>query len=459
MPISKEQARQIVERLSKGAPLESFRPRFAPVSPDERPLPPDVPRPSDWSAAAAARRLEFIERTRGIQLPHLAGRTPRPDPEWLRGNIEQYVGMAQVPVGLIGPLRINGFHAHGDYYVPLATSEGALVASYHRGARIASRAGGIATLTTSEQVQRAPGFAFENLGQAARFAAWSAEQFESFRQIAATRTSHGRLTDLLTHIETNHVYLILSYHTGDAAGQNMVTLCTAAICEHILAHTPVPPRYWFLESNMSGDKKANVLSFLNTRGRNAMAEVVLPRRLVERALHTSPERMCDYWRMSFVGGAQTGSIGVSGHVANGLAAMFLACGQDVACVSEASVGLTRMELTPGGDLYCGLTLPNLIVGTVGGGTRLPTAQECLAILDCAGSGKASAFAEVCAATALAGEISIIAALCSGDFASAHERLGRRGEGGPPGVERARGNTRSGSGELAEGGGPSRGGAQ
>jgi hydroxymethylglutaryl-CoA reductase (NADPH) len=128
--------------------------------------------------------------------------------------------------------------------------------------------------------------------------------------------------------------------------------------------------------------------------------------------------------MSFVGGAQTGSIGVSGHVANGLAALFVACGQDVACVSEASVGLTRMELMPDGDLYCGLTLPNLIVGTVGGGTRLPTAQECLAILDCVGDGKASVFAEVCAATALAGEISIIAALCSGDFASAHERLGR-----------------------------------
>jgi hydroxymethylglutaryl-CoA reductase (NADPH) len=204
----------------------------------------------------------------------------------------------------------------------------------------------------------------------------------------------------------------------------MVTILTAAICEDILKHTPVAPRYWFLESNMSGDKKATVLSFLNTRGRHAMAEVVLPRALVERGLHTTPERMCDYWRMSFVGGAQTGSIGVSGHVANGLAALFLACGQDLACVSEASVGITRFELTEQGDLYAGVTLPNLIVGTVGGGTRLPTARECLSIMRCDGDGRASKFAEICAATVLAGELSIVAALCSGDFASAHETLGR-----------------------------------
>jgi hydroxymethylglutaryl-CoA reductase (NADPH) len=175
---------------------------------------------------------------------------------------------------------------------------------------------------------------------------------------------------------------------------------------------------------MSGDKKATALTFVNTRGRKVSAEVVLPARLVERGLRTTPSQMADYWRMSFVGGAQSGSIGVSGHVANGLAAIFLSCGQDAACVSEASVGVTRMELTAAGDLYCGLTLPNLIVGTVGGGTRLPTARECLRLLDCEGDGKGSAFAEVCAATALAGEISIIGALAAGEFAQAHQSLGR-----------------------------------
>ena len=159
-----------------------------------------------------------------------------------------------------------------------------------------------------------------------------------------------------------------------------------------------------------------------------MAEVTLPRKLVQRGLHTTPERMAEYWRMSFVGGAQSGSIGVSGHIANGLAALFLACGQDVACVSEASVGVTRLELTEAGDLYCGLTLPNLIVGTVGGGTRLPTQRECLRILHCEGSepGKemAAKFAEIGAAVALAGEISIVGAICAGQFSRAHENLGR-----------------------------------
>jgi hydroxymethylglutaryl-CoA reductase (NADPH) len=333
--------------------------------------------------------------------------------------------MTQVPTGLIGPLRVNGFHGHGDYYVPLATTQGSLVAGYHRGARLATRAGGISALTMVEQVQRAPGFAFGSIAEAAQFAAWAMGQFERFREIAGTRTHHGRLLELHSHIDANYVYLIFDYFTGDAAGQNMATFCTDAICQEIVATTPFQPRYWFLESNMSGDKKANILSFLRTRGRSVTAEVTLPRSLVVRGLHTTPERMCDYWRMSFVGGAQTGSIGVSGHISDGLCALFLACGQDVASVSEASVGITRMELTSSGDLYCSITLPNLIVGTVGGGTSTPTAQECLRILHCEGSGKAEKLSEICAALALAGEISVAGALCAGHFGLAHERLAHR----------------------------------
>jgi len=312
--------------------------------------------------------------------------------------------------------------------VPLATSEGTLVASYHRGARLASRAGGVSALVTSEQVQRAPGFVFANLADAAVFAAWATTQFEAFKAVAATRSSHAEMIDLLAHIEANHVYLIFAYYTADAAGQNMVTFCAAAVCEAILATSRIRPTTWFVEANMSSDKRATVLSFLHTRGRHVMAEVTLPRRLVEKGLHTTPEKMADYWKVSFVGGAQSGSIGVSGHIANGIAALFLACGQDVACVSEASVGITRLERTEQGDLHCTLTLPNLIVGTVGGGTRLPTARECLRVMRCEGSieGKeqAAKFAEICAAVALAGEISIVGAICAGHFAGAHERFGR-----------------------------------
>lgn len=427
MPVSKDQAREIIRRLTQQGSLNVLSKRLAPTSEAERPFPPDVPRPSDWSAEARQLRIAMLEQN-GAELPHLAGRAPEVDPETLHGNVEQYIGMTQVPTGLIGPLRVNGVHAHGDYYVPLASSEGTLVASYHRGARLITRAGGAAAIVTTEQVQRAPGFVFRTLADATLFAAWAASEYERFREVAATRSAHARLIDLLAHIEANHVYLIFAFHTGDAAGQNMVTFCTEAICQAILESTPVSPSSWFLEANMSGDKKATVLSFLQTRGRHVMAEVVLLRRIVEKGLHTTPERMAEYWRMSFVGGAQTGSIGVSGHIANGIAALFLACGQDVGCVGEASVGITRLELTEGGDLYCSVTLPNLIVGTVGGGTRLPTARECLRIMRCEGSieGKeqSAKFAEICAAVALAGEISIVGAICAGQFASAHEKLGR-----------------------------------
>lgn len=423
MPISKDQARGIIERLSKGGSLEALKDRLRPVPEEERPPGPDIPRPGDNSSAGRDARRDFL-REIGVDAPHLTGAAAQVAPEELHGNIEQFVGMAQVPVGLAGPIRVNGLHAHGDYPIPLATTEGALVASYHRGARIVSRAGGASCLVTMEQVQRAPGFEFEGLADAAHFAAWVTGEFDRMKAVAATRTTHGELRDLHVQVESRTVYVILSFHTGDAAGQNMVTFCTDAICADLLERAPVKPRVWFLESNMSGDKKATVLSFQQTRGRRVMSEVTLPRELVERALHTTPEKMSEYWRMSFIAGVQSGSIGVSGHVANGLAALFIATGQDVACVSEASVGLTRMETTPAGDLYCGLDLPNLIVGTVGGGTHTPTARECLRILRCEGEGKAAKFAEIVAGTLLAGEISIIAAISAGHFARAHERLGR-----------------------------------
>jgi hydroxymethylglutaryl-CoA reductase (NADPH) len=425
MPIAHDQARQIADRLARGRNPSLLPELLAPTSESDRPVPPPVPRSRHWSAEAVAERVAFLEGM-GHEVAHLTGRAERPDPATLQGNIENFIGTAQVPVGLIGPVRINGLHAHGDYYVPLATSEGALVASYDRGARLITRAGGAAALTTTEQVQRAPGFAFDSMAHAALFARWVMAEFDRWAAIAAEQTRYGRLLDVSVHLQGSHVYVILDYHTGDAAGQNMVTFCTAAICEEIVARSPYPPRHWFVEANMSGDKKATALSFSRTRGRNVTAEVVVPRELVEKGLHTTPERMCDYWRMSFIGGVQTGSIGVSGHVANGLTALFIACGQDVACVSEAAVGVTRMELTDGGDLYAAVNLPNLIVGTVGGGTRLPTARECLRIVDCDGADTAARFAEICATVSLGGELSIVGALCSGDFASAHQDLGRGG---------------------------------
>lgn len=339
-------------------------------------------------------------------------------------NIENFVGTVKVPVGIAGPLRVNGLFAQGDYYVPLATTEAALVASYSRGAQLMTRAGGCTTLLLSEAVMRAPGFAFANLREAGAFVAWVVPQLDQFKAAAAKTTRHGELIDMQVTVEGNHVYLRFDFHTGDAAGQNMVTIATQAICDYIQAHSPVAPSYFFLEANMSGDKKASAQSFLSVRGKKVTAEVRLPGGLVKALLHTTPERMVDYWRMSALGGVLSGTIGVQGHYANGLAALYIACGQDAACVSESAVGVTRFELTEAGDLYASVTLPNLIVGTVGGGTSLPSQKAGLDLLGLAGAENSRAFAEVAAATTLAGELSIIGALCAGHFAHAHQQLAR-----------------------------------
>jgi hydroxymethylglutaryl-CoA reductase (NADPH) len=168
-----------------------------------------------------------------------------------------------------------------------------------------------------------------------------------------------------------------------------------------------------------------MMSFLYARGRKVVVEAVLEKKLVKRFLHVEPAEMFRYWQISVLGGSQSGSIGVQGHYANTLAALFIACGQDAACVAEASVGVTRMDLTEEGDLYVSVSIPALIVGTVGGGTHLPGPRQCLEMLGCYGSGGAARLAEICGATILAGEVSIIASLATGDFAQAHAAYGRK----------------------------------
>jgi hydroxymethylglutaryl-CoA reductase (NADPH) len=359
-----------------------------------------------------------------------AGRAAVADPQSLadaeayRHNIEQFIGTVKIPVGLAGPLRVNGLHTQGDFYVPLATTEAALVASYSRGAQLVTEAGGSSVLLLNEGLGRAPGFVFHNVGEVGQFVAWVMPHLTDLEQTAHATTQHGRITDLRVTIEGNHVYLYFEFQTGDAAGQNMVTIATQAICDYIQQHSPVKPVATYVEANMSGDKKATAQSFLGVRGRKVTAEVTIPGALVERRLHTTAGKMADYWRMSALGGVMSGTMGIQGHYANGLAALYIACGQDAACVAESAVGITRFEVTGDGALYAAVTLPNLIVGTVGGGTGLPSQHACLEILGLAGNGKARAFAEVAAALALAGELSIIGALTAGDFARAHQRLAR-----------------------------------
>jgi hydroxymethylglutaryl-CoA reductase (NADPH) len=393
------------------------------LSKKDAPLPPRVPGGASISSEAIAKRLQLTQLSESEQEMLLDPQTLGAKEEYQK-NIENFIGTVKVPVGLVGPLRVNGVHAQGDYYIPLATSEAALVASYHRGSLLISEAGGCSSLLLSEGVSRAPGFVFQTLADAGLFVKWCIDHLEQFREAAHSTTSHGKLRNLKVNIDGNHVYLIFEYHTGDASGQNMVTFATEAVIQFILLHSPIKPVHHFIEANLSGDKKASTQSFHSVRGKKVTAEIRIPRHLIEKYLHTTPELMVKYWNISAVGGVLSGCIGTQGHYANGLAALYLACGQDVACVAESAIGVTRIELTEDDELYASVTLPNIMVGTVGGGTKLPSQQSCLKIMGLSGAQKARSFAEVCAALALAGELSIQGAICAHHFSRAHHRLAR-----------------------------------
>lgn len=339
-------------------------------------------------------------------------------------NIENIIGTIKVPVGIAGPLSINSLLGKGQYLLPLATTEAALVASIHRGAALINKAGGCTTFLLSEGVTRSPGFVFNNMMELAQFIQWVILSKSKIIEKANSTSRFGKLEDVRLSVEGNHVYMMCDFYTGDAAGQNMVTIATQEVCNYITRECPVTIKEWFVEANASGDKKASAQSFMTVRGKKVSAEVVIPKRYVEKILHTKVAKMASYWRMSALGGVLTGTIGVQGHFANALAALFLACGQDIACVAEASVGITRFEETENGDLYATVTLPNLIVGTVGGGTSLPSQKACLELMGLAGVGHSRRFAEVCAGAVLAGELSIIGSLSAGDFAQAHKKLAR-----------------------------------
>lgn len=370
------------------------------------------------------KRLAFLEESLGVDLDVMKNNAGIEDLDQLKGNIENFIGFSKIPTGIVGPLLVNGTSASGQFYMPLATTEGALVASYNRGCKAASKSGGIRSICITESVQRSPIFRFHNIIELGQFLAWIVHQYAKFEEITQTCTSHGKLQNMKTNIEGNQVNLIFEFSTGDAAGQNMVTFCTSEICNYIITESPVKPTRWYIESNLSGDKKSNYQSFQNVRGKKVVAELEISRENVETILHSTPELMADYWRTSTVSLIQLGSIGAQGHIANGLTALFIATGQDVACISEVTVAVNRMEVTENGGLYASLTMPNLIVGTVGGGTSLPSQRECLEMMDCYGNGKAKKFAEICCALALAGELSICAAIASGHFVSAHQKLGR-----------------------------------
>ncbi len=345
------------------------------------------------------------------------------DAEIYSPNIENYIGTVKMPVGVIGPLRVNGLNASGDYHVPMATTEAALIASYARGAYATTKSGGVSAAVLYEGVIRTPAFVFDDLLSAGMFVEWVVNNVEQLQASAQSTTRYGKLVSVEPAIENNIVFLICRYTTGDASGQNMVTIATDALCKTVINQCPIKINEWYIEGNFSGDKKASTLGLLTGRGRKVSASTVLSAEVVVKYLGTTVEKMLDYARVANLGSHLSGQLGSQAHYANGLAAIYIATGQDAATVAESAVGLTRMEAR-GNDLFCSVTMPNILVGSVGGGTNLPSQSAGLNIMGLRGEGNAAKLAEVVAAACLCGEISIVAAISAGHFTRAHEKLAR-----------------------------------
>lgn len=357
----------------------------------------------DYSREMAAKRREFVAEQTGATLSHVAQYSF--DPAILPGNIENFIGVAQVPIGVAGPLRIAGEHAVGDFYVPLATTEGSLVASYNRGMRLLTECGGVQTTVVDDCMQRAPVFIFGDALQARRFGRWVEDNFAAIRMQTEATTGIGKLLGIAQFQVGPLRYLRFNFNTGDAAGQNMVGKATFAASEWIRNNYPGTLKY-FLSGNIDTDKKHSHLNVLLTRGKRVVAEAVIRREAIERVMHIDTNRLFWARQVQMTGAFLAGSSNNGAHSANGLAALFIATGQDAANIAESHAAISYSQRLDNGDFYWSITLPSLIVATCGGGTGLATQRQALEMLGCYGPGKVLKFAEICAATVLAGETSL-----------------------------------------------------
>jgi hydroxymethylglutaryl-CoA reductase (NADPH) len=381
-----------------------------------------VPRFKDqgYSPDQVRDRREWLERKAGVPLP-LVGACAIPT-EQMRGNVENPVGSVQMPLGIAGPLLVNGEHAQGTFYVPLATTEGALVRSYERGMVMLTRAGGVTARLHADQNVVSPVFSFGGVAEAARFAAELPSHFDALRAEAESTTRHGRLHRVEPRASGRAVIVNFYYHTADAQGMNMIVKATERAAQWILANG-LAPRFRVF-SGLSSEKRASGFLLAGGKGKTVVAGARVPAATLESYMRVTPRQIADVWHDTVVGHLQANAIGFNAHYANGLTALFIACGQDVANVANAAVGITDYEVDGDGDLYASVTLPSLTIATIGGGTGIGTSRECLAMLGCSGAGHAPKLAEIFAATLLAGELSMAAAIGSGEFVAAHETYGR-----------------------------------
>jgi hydroxymethylglutaryl-CoA reductase (NADPH) len=375
----------------------------------------------DYAESIVAQRQALLESRSGVSVEHLKHYSF--DPHMCKGNIENFIGVAQVPIGLAGPLRVAGEHADGEFLIPLCATEGSLVASYNRGMKLLNLNGGAKCTVLADVMQRAPVFVLDDARCARHFAAWVESNVGSIREAAESTSSVARLAYIDPYLAGRFVYLRFNYTTGDAAGMNMVGRATFAACSWIVDRYE-GIRNFYLEANFATDKKSSKVNMLHTRGKRVTAEAIVSRDSLLEVMRVTPEQLRDLTSLGTLGAFLAGANNNGGHSSNAVTALFLATGQDVANVAESSAGLLFTEVTKTGDLYIALTLPALIVATYGGGTGLATQRECLEVMGCFGKGKVRKLAEIVAGVALAGELSLGSAICATDWVSAHDRYGR-----------------------------------
>ena len=375
------------------------------------------------AADAVSLRRRYIEEETDSSLEYI-GKYTIPEEYAVKHNIENMIGCIQIPAGVAGPLSVRGEYADGSFYIPLATTEGALTASVNRGCRAVSAAGGAEVRIFSDGMSRAPVFAAEDIPHAARAASWIKENIPLLKTAAEATTSHGKLTNVSVYTAGCSVYVRMVFDTGLSMGMNMATIASEAASVVIAQNTGLRPVS--SSGNLCCDKKPAAVNLIEGRGKTVSAGVFLSDDVLKTILKTSAESLFEVnLRKNMEGSARAGAFGFNAHAANIIAALFIAAGQDPAHVVEGSSCITTAELRKGG-IYVAVTIPSLQVGVLGGGTVRPCQHECIALLGCADGteGSAKKFAEIAAAAVLAGEISLLAALSTGTLASSHKKLAR-----------------------------------
>jgi hydroxymethylglutaryl-CoA reductase (NADPH) len=347
--------------------------------------------------------------------------------ENIQNNIESFIGTVEIPLGLIGPLCFVDGKEPEMVYTAVATTEGALAASMNRGAKAISECGGFKAHVVHQKMLRTPMFTFGQMSEAISFDQWIKRNFAEIKKVTQKYSNYADLIEISSVIIGKIAHLKFIYSTSDASGQNMTTSCTWHAClwidEHFQKETDIEIIHFIIDGNGASDKKVSFYSMQNGRGTHVISECFLSNEIIEKTLRTTADDMFRSYNHSMAISRMDGMIGYNINVANTIAGIFAATGQDLACIHESSTGILQMEQTPEG-LYISLSLPNLVVGTVGGGTHLPAFAKILELMECKGIGKVGRFSKLIAGFALSLEISTLAAIVSGQFVRAHQKLGR-----------------------------------